>query len=79
MYTYIRGIKLSKKRNNKMNMPDESEIKEAKETLKNMIDEMPTLEFIQFSFIIMQMLDILENDIEEDFYDEMVDDEELPF
>ena len=79
MYTYIGGIKLSKKRKNKMNMPDESEIKEAKEALKNMIDEMPTLEFIQFSFIIMQMLDILENDIEENFYDEMVEDEDLPF
>ena len=79
MYTYIGGIKLSKKKNNKMNLPDESEIKEAKETLKNMIDEMPTLEFIQFSFMIMQMVDILENDIEENFYDEMLDDEELPF
>ena len=70
---------MSKKRNNKINLPDESKIKEAKETLKNMIDKMPTLEFIQFSFMIMQMVDILENDIEENFYDEMLDDEELPF
>ncbi len=74
---------MSKKRNSKLNkanqFPFSNEIKKAKEGFKQMVDEMSDEEFLDFAFMITLITEELENDLDFDFDNEILEDEDVPF
>ncbi len=56
-------------KNRKNNSSYSNEIKKMKEDFKKMIDEMSNEEFMDFSFLLMAILDDFEDDSEDDNWD----------
>ncbi len=74
---------MSKNKNSKLNktnkFPFSNEIKKAKEGFKQMVDEMSDEEFLDFAFMITLITEELENDLDFDFDNEILEDEDVPF
>lgn len=74
---------MSKNKNSKLNkanpFPFSNEIKKAKEGFKQMVDEMSDQEFLDFAFMITLMTEELENDLDFNFDNEFLEDEDVPF
>ncbi len=74
---------MSKNKNSKQNKPNKNpytnEIKEAKESIKLLIDAMSDEEFVEFSYIIALIAEDDDIDYEGEDWEEFLDDEDIPF